>query len=173
VPSPTTQNTQRRRSRLNVGISKEGRKVFKRFGLISFGIPAVLLIFISILYVSPWALARSSASKNVLNITAVALAAAGLLVWAFFSFLMFRRLWKAFPYIAEKEKGWTFAEGSFGLVGVGASMPSVLGVFFYLFTGDYVRGSLIIALSFVLALLESARFPARIDEMEQIIAEMD
>lgn len=156
-----------------MGISSEGRKVFKRFGLIGFGIPTVLLIFISALYLSPWALARAKASVAVLNITAGALAAAGLLIWAFFSFLLYRRLWKAFSYISEKEKGWTFAEGAFGLVGVGTSMCSVLGVFYYLFTGDYSRGAVLAAISFALALTESARFPVRIDDVEQIISEMD
>jgi hypothetical protein len=164
---------QEKRSGLDVGISAEGRKVFKRYILISFGIPAVLLIFISILYFSPWALPRSHASIRALNLTAALLAGAGLLIWIFFTFYLFRRLWKAFPYIAEKEKGWSFAEGSFGLVGVGVSMSSVLGVFYYLFTGDYSRAVLVIGLSFVLGLLESARFPARIDEVEQIISEME
>ncbi len=155
-----------------MGISSEGRKVFKRFCLIGFGIPTALLIFIAVLYISPWALATRNASKAGLNIAAGCLAAAGLLIWAFFSFVLYRRLWKAFPYIAEKEKGWSFAEGSFGLVGVGASMPSVLGVFYYLLTGGFSRGALIIALSFVLGLIEAARFPTRIDEVEQIILGM-
>ncbi|OFW56929.1 MAG: hypothetical protein A2Y75_07155 [Candidatus Solincola sediminis] len=156
-----------------MGISNEGRRVFKRFLLIGFGIPAVLLIFISVLYLSPWALARSSASNAMLNLAAVCLAFAGLLIWAFFSFLLYRRLWKAFPYIAEKEQGWSFAEGSFGLIGVGVSMASVLGIFYYLFTGDFKRGALITALSFILGFIEAARFPARIDEIEQITSGME
>lgn len=156
-----------------MGISKEGRKVFKRFCLIGFGIPAVLLTFISALYLSPWALQKADVSTTFLNIVAACLVGAGVMMWAFFSFLLYRRLWKVFPHLAEKEKGWSYAEGSFGLVGVGSSMSSVLGVFFYLLTGDFSRAAIISMLSFVLAVAETARFPARIDEVEQIISGME
>jgi hypothetical protein len=156
-----------------VAISKEGKEVFKRFCLIGVGIPAVLLIFISALYLSPWAVDRAQVDKSTLNFIAFGMAAAGLAIWGFFSFVLFKRLWNIFPHIAEKEKGWSYAEGTFGLLGVGASMSSVLGVFFYLFTGDYARGALVIAISFALVLVESAMFPNRIADVEQMIAGME
>jgi hypothetical protein len=156
-----------------VAISKEGKEVFKRFCLIGVGIPLVLLIFISAIYLSPWAVKKAEATKGTLNLAAFGLAAAGLAIWAFFSFLLYRRLWKIFPHIAEKEKGWSYAEGTFGLLGVGVSMASVLGVFYYLFSGDYARGAMIIALSFVLALVEATMFPNRIADVEQLIAGME
>ncbi len=156
-----------------VAISKEGKEVFARFCLIGAGIPIVLLIFVSVLYFSPWAVDRAEIAKNTMNLAAFGLAVAGLAIWGFFSFLLYRRLWKIFPYISEKEKGWSYAEGTFGLLGVGVSMSSVLGVFYYLFTGDYARGATIIALSFVLVLLESAMFPNRIADIEQLIAGME
>jgi hypothetical protein len=157
----------------DVAISKEGKEVFKRFCLIGVGIPVVLFIFITVIYLSPWALKRAEATKGTLNMAAFGLAAAGLAIWAFFSFLLYKRLWNIFPHIAEKEKGWSYAEGTFGLLGVGVSMASVLGVFYYLFTGDYARGAIIIGLSFVLALVEAAMFPNRIADVEQLIGGMD
>lgn len=156
-----------------VAISKEGRKVFKRFCLIGLGIPAVLLLFISILYFSPLALDRAQVSNGVLNAAAAGLAAVGIIIWAFFSFVIYRRLWKVFPHISEKEKGWSYAEGAFGFVGVGISTSSVLGLFFYLFSGDYSRSVILIALSIVLMLVESAMFPNRIAEVENMVVGMD
>ena len=156
-----------------MSVSKEGRDIFKRFCLIGLGIPAMLLIFITALCFSPLAIGRSQVSTSTLNIALACLAVAGLGIWAFFSFLLYRRLWKVFPYISEREKGWTYAEGVFGFLGVGASMSSVLGVFYYLFSGDFSRGAVLAALSFVLAGLEMARFPDRIDDVEKMIAGME
>jgi hypothetical protein len=51
-------------------------------------------------------------------------------------------------------------------------MASGLGVFFYLFTGDYARGALLVGLSFSLALVESAMFPNRIADVELAIERM-
>lgn len=156
-----------------MAISREGRDVYKRFCLISMGIPAALLMLVLAFRFCPWAIQRSQVSSLTLNIAAVCLAAAGLGIWAFFNRVLYRRLWKIFPYIAQREKAWSYTEGVFGLLGVGSSMVSVLGVFFYLFTGDLSRSVVLIALAFILALYESARFPARLSEVERIISEME
>jgi hypothetical protein len=155
-----------------VALSEEGKKVFKKFCLIGTGIPAVLLAFISILFFSPWALDEAQVSSVVLNLSTIGLAAAGLIIWAFFSFVVYKRLWRMFPDISEKEKGWSYAEGTFGYVGVGVSTSSVLGVFYYLFSGDYYRSVFLIALSIVLFTVESAMFPNRIAEVENAVAGM-
>jgi hypothetical protein len=153
-----------------VTISREGKGIFKKFCVIAYGIPAVLLAFTLILYFSPWDIDRTQASNAMLNVTAACLAAAGVGIWAFLGHLMYRRLWRIFPYIAEPERAWSYAEGVFGLLGVGASMMSVLGVFYYLFTGDIMRSIIFMVLSFMLAVVETARFPGRLDEVERIIA---
>lgn len=154
-------------------MSQEGRNIFKKFCLIAFGIPSVLLVFILILYFSPWDIDQAQVSTATLNVAAACLAVAGVAMWAFFSHLMYRRLWRVFPYIADQDKAWSYAEGVFGLLGVGVSMMSVLGVFYYLFTGDITRSIILIVLSFVLALVETARFPTRLNEVERIIAEIE
>jgi len=156
-----------------VTISQEGRNILKKFCLIAYGIPAVLLVFLLILYFSPWDIDQAQVSTRTLNVATACLAVAGVAMWAFFSHLMYRRLWKVFPYIADRDKAWSYAEGVFGLLGVGASMMSVLGVFYYLFSGDILRSIILITLSFVLAAIETARFPARFDEVEKIIAEIE
>jgi hypothetical protein len=120
----------------DMAMSKEGKTVFKKFCLVGLGFPAVLFAFITAAYLSPWALDRAQVTSNVLNLVALAMAAAALAIWAFFSFLLYRRLWKLFPHVSQKDKGWTYAEATFILLGVGVMIASVLGVFLYVLTGD-------------------------------------
>ncbi len=154
-------------------MNEGGKGVFKRFFLIGFGIPVVLLAFTIGLYLSPWAVERSEATASLLNTAAAFLALAGVGIWAFFSFCIYRRLWKVFPYIGDKEKGWSYAQGVFGLLGVGASMTSVLATFYYLFSGDFNRGAILFALAGLLACVECFRFPKRIADVEDIITEKE
>ncbi len=151
-------------------LSAEGKKVFGRLCLIALGIPSALLAFCGVLHLSPWAVERAEAAARTLNLVAGCLVAGGLSTWAFFAFYLYRRLWKLFPYIGEKEKGWSYAEGVFGLIGVGTSMASVLGLFYYLFSGDFGRAALLFGLSYALAAVEAARFPARIADVEEMMA---
>jgi len=151
-------------------MSQERRSIFKKFCLIAFGIPAALLAFTLILYLTPLDVDQAQVTTAALNVAAACLAAAGAAMWGFFSYLMYRRLWKIFPYIAEKDRAWSYAEGVFGLLGVGSSLMSVLGVFYYLFTGDITRSIILIVLSLVLALVETARFPSRLNQVERLIA---
>jgi hypothetical protein len=44
-------------------------------------------------------------------------------------------------------------------------MSAVLGLFFYLFTGDAVRSYLLIGLSYLLAAVEAARLEGRMREL--------
>lgn len=154
-------------------MSQEGRNILKKYCLIAYGIPSVLLFFMLVLYISPWDIDQAQVSTTTLNVAAACLTVAGVAMWAFFSHFMYRRLWRVFPYIADRDKAWSYAEGVFGLLGVGASMMSVLGVFYYLFTGDILRSIILITLSFVLALVETARFPTRFNEVEKIVAEIE
>ncbi|MBN2025560.1 MAG: hypothetical protein JW854_02185 [Actinobacteria bacterium] len=153
-------------------INGEGKGVFKRLCLISLGIPAVLLAFTLGLYLSPWAIERAEVSTGMLNAAAACLAVAGIAVWAFFSFYLYRRLWKVFPQLGDREKGWSYAQGVFGLLGVGTIMTSVLATFYYLFSGDFNRSATLFGLSLFLACVEFFRFPTRIADVEEIITEM-
>lgn len=153
-------------------MSKEAKAVFWRFCLIGLGIPTALLAFTAALVVSPWAIERAEVAAGTLTAAAACLAAAGLAIWAFFSFVLYKRLWKIFPHVGDSEKGWSYAEGAFGLMGVGTSMTAVLACFYYLFSGDFSRGALLFALSYIMAAVEAFRFPTRIADVEDIIAEM-
>jgi hypothetical protein len=154
-------------------MSREVKVVFKRFCLIAFGIPAVLLAFTAALFLSPWAIERAEMTAGTLNIVTVCLAAAGVALWAFFSLFLYRRLWRLFPHIGEKQKGWSYAEGVFGLLGVGTSLSSVLANLYYLFTGDFIRSAVLYGISFLLAVFEASRYPGRISDIESTIAEME
>jgi hypothetical protein len=151
--------------------SKEGNRVFKKFCLIALGIPSVLLAFTVAVYFSPWASDRAEVSAAALNVWAACMAAAGLAIWAFFSFLLYRRLWRVFPHIGDREKGWSYAEGVYGLLGVGTSTVAVLAMFYYLFSGDINRSAILFAVSYFLAGVEAIRFPGRIADIEDIISE--
>jgi hypothetical protein len=154
-------------------MSKEGKAVFKRFCLIALGIPSVLLAFVVALYLSPWAIERAEVTQGLLSIAAVCLGAAGLAIWAFFSFYLYRRLWRVFPHMGDRDKAWSYAEGVFGLLGVGTSMTAVLANFYYLFSGDIGRSAALFALSYLLAAIEAFRFPARVADIEDTVMEMD
>lgn len=153
--------------------SKEGNRVFRRFCLIALGIPTILLIFTVVIHLSPWAPDRADVSTAMLNVATACVAAAGLIIWLFFSLYLYRRLWRIFLYIGDKEKAWSYAEGAFGLLGVGTSITSVLAMFFYLFSGEFNRSVIIFAVSFFLAGVEAIRFPTRIADVEEIIAEKE
>ncbi len=145
------------------------KRVLARMCLIAWGIPGVLLAFMAIMELSPWEAESAAVSRLTLDLAAAGLAAAGLAAWAFFAFYLYRRLWRVFPSIGREEKVWTYAEGVFGLLGVGASMPSVLAVFLYLFGGGFWRALFLAALSLVLAAVETARFSLRAEEVEDIL----
>lgn len=152
-------------------MSREGKAVFRRFCLIALGIPLVLLAFTSVLFLSPWAIERAEVSAGTLTLATACLAAAGVAIWAFFTFYLYRRLWRLFPHIGDREKGWSYAEGVFGLLGVGTSMTAVLANFYYLFSGDFGRSAALFALSFLLATVEAFRFPMRIANVEDTLTE--
>lgn len=149
------------------------RRVLTRMCLIAWGIPLVLLAFVAVMELSPWKMESARASRLTLNLVAAALAAAGLAAWAFFSLYLYRRLWNVFPHVGRSEKAWTYAEGVFGLLGVGAGMSSVLSVFLYLFGGGFWRSVLLACLSLVLAGVETARFPVRAAEVEDLLEDME
>ncbi|MDY6794826.1 MAG: hypothetical protein SWK76_06045 [Actinomycetota bacterium] len=154
-------------------ISKEGRNVFKRFCLIALGIPTTLLVFVLALYFFPLAIEKAQVSTMVLNVAAACLGLIGLGIWLFFGQYLYGRLWKLYPDVTTREKAVSYAMGVFGFLGVGTSMVSVLGLFYYLFSGDVTRGVVLIGVSVILALVESARFPGRFDRVERIIAELE
>lgn len=137
--------------------------------LIAWGIPVVLLAFMAFMEFSPWKAEGAHVNRLTLNLAAAGLAAAGLAAWAFFTLYLYRRLWKVFPYVGRGEKAWTYAEGVFGLQGVGASMSSVLGIFLYLFGGGFWRAVILASLSLLLAAVETARFPLRAAEVEDLL----
>lgn len=142
------------------------------FCLVGMGIPTALLAFMLVAHYGPWSLDRAEVTAGTLNLAAACVAAGGAIAWAFFDFYLYGRLWKLFPYLGDREKGWSYADGVFVLQGVGSSMSSVLGMFFFLFSGDLVRGMALVAMSYLLALVEVFRFPARMDRVEETIERM-
>ncbi|MGC8960796.1 MAG: hypothetical protein ACP5OO_13645 [Chloroflexia bacterium] len=75
--------------------------------------------------------------------------------------------------MGQSEKAWTYAEGVFGLLGVGAGMSSVLGMFLYLFGGGFWRAALLACLSLALAGVETVRFPLRAAEVEDLLEDRE
>ena len=144
-------------------------RVFARMCVIAWGIPLVLLSFMVAMEISPWKAESAHVSRLTLDLAAVGMAAGGLAAWAFFSVYLYRRLWKVFPQIGQEDKAWTYAEGVFGLQGVGTSVSSVLGVFLYLFGGGFWRAVILASLSLVLATVETARFSLRAGEVEDLL----
>ncbi|MGQ9474726.1 MAG: hypothetical protein ACUVT4_03845 [Actinomycetota bacterium] len=149
------------------------KRVFTRMCLIAWGIPAVLLAFTTAMELSPWKAEPAQVDRLALDLSAAGLAAAGLGAWAFFSLYLYRRLWKLFPHVGRGEKAWTYAEGVFGLQGVGTGMSSVLSVFLYLFGGGYWRAAILASLSLVLAAVETGRFPLRAAEVEDLLEDLE
>lgn len=148
------------------------RRVFARMCLIAWGIPVALLAFMAVMEFTPWKAERAHVSRIALDLATAGLAGAGLAAWAFFAFYLYRRLWKVFPHVGRSEKAWTYAEGVFGLQGVGASMSSVLGIFLYLFGGGFGRAVLLASLSLVLAGVETVRFPVRVEAVEDLLKDV-
>ncbi len=91
------------------------------------------------------------------------MAAVGCGFWAFFSFFVFGRLWKVFEKVSSREKVWEFMEGSYLFIGVGISLVAALGVFYFIFTGDFARSLFLFGLAGVLYGLEALRFRTRVE----------
>lgn len=102
-------------------------------------------------------------SGAVLSAVAAGLAAVGCGFWAFFSYLVFGRLWKVFDAVSSREKVWDFLEGSYLFIGVGISLVGALGVFYFVFTGDFARSLFLFGLSAALFILEGLRFRSRVE----------
>jgi len=105
----------------------------------------------------------STHSGTVLSAVAAGLAVVGCGFWAFFSFLVFGRLWKVFDTVSSRDKVWEFLEGSYLFIGVGISLVAALGVFYFIFTGDFARSLFIFGLSAALFIFEALRFRTRVE----------
>ncbi len=105
-----------------------------------------------------------SASAMVLSLVTAGLALVGCGFWAFFSYLIYGRLWKVFETVSSREKVWDFLEGSYLFVGVGISLVAALGVFYFIFTGDFARALFLFGLSAVLYIVEAVRFRTRVED---------
>ncbi len=105
----------------------------------------------------------TSASPTVLSLATAGLAVLGVGFWAFFSFLVFGRLWKMFDTISSREKVWEFLDGSYLFIGVGLSLVASLGVFYFIFTGDFARALFLFGLSLALYAFEALRFRTRVE----------
>lgn len=140
------------------------RRVIGRFYLIQFGIPAVLLAFEVFLALVIEEGLTPRISRPLSALVGAVLLVVGLGLWTFFSSVLFRRLWSLFPVAGEESKFWVYAEGVFGLVGVGVSMTALLGFFHFLLARDVVVGITLGIVSLALGALEARRFEARVKE---------
>ncbi len=142
----------------------ESRKVFGRFCLIQFGIPATLLFLQWLMLIITGRGLVPKIERLFSLLIAAGLLVAGLGLWWFFGAIMFRRLWQIFPIAGDERKFWVYAEGVFGLVGVGVSMPALLGFFHFLLFTDIVAGSILGGVSLALAFYETGRFGVRVGD---------
>lgn len=147
------------------------RTVLVRLCLIQFGIPSVLLLFQWLLLFITVRGATPKIDRLASSLIAAALLAAGLGLWWFFGSVMFRRLWQVFPVAGDERKFWVYAEGVFGLTGVGVAMPALLGFFQFLLSSDVVAGSALGGISLALGFYEASRFDAKVETAVAIISE--
>lgn len=124
------------------------------------GIPLVLFVATLVFHLVG-KIKTTSASAAVLSIATAGLALVGVGFWAFFSFLIFGRLWKLFETVSSREKVWEFLDGSYLFIGVGLSLVAALGVFYFIFTGDFARSLFLFGLSAALYTFEALRFRTR------------
>jgi hypothetical protein len=143
------------------------KRVFLRFLVIGLGIPLVLLAASTIIYFSH-PVERKQLSPTFFSLITLGLAAAGAIIWIFFSKILYHRLWTVFGHLPELQDAWTFAEGVYGLIGVGISLSSALGLLYYLISGDFLRSLFLHALAVLLLAIEVSRFLPRMDRLEEI-----
>jgi hypothetical protein len=148
-----------------LGADVAGRKrVLGRFYLIQFGIPVVLLLLQVIMVLATGKGTAPRISRPLSAAVGAGLLAMGLALWFFFSSLLYRRLWRLFSVAGEEGKFWTYAEGVFGLVGVGVAMPALLGFFHFLLTADLAVGVALAMVSLALGAGEAYRFDGKVVE---------
>jgi|GEM_PF-938933 len=143
------------------------RKVLTRFLLIAGGISLLLLA------VELMGLAALGGEPSRLTGYSRWLAVAGLLLagmgsWAFFSQFLFRRLLRFLGAAASEEDVWAFAQGCYGLVGVGIALSPAMAFFYYALTRDFAGSMALHGLAWVLLAAELLRFLPRTDELEEM-----
>ncbi len=126
------------------------------------GIPLVLFVATLVFHLIG-KVKVTSQSGAVLSAVTAGLAVVGCGFWAFFSYLVFGRLWKVFETVSSSEKVWEFMEGSYLFIGVGISLVAALGVFYFIFTGDFARSIFLFGLSAALFVFEGLRFRTRVE----------
>lgn len=127
------------------------------------GIPLVLFVATLVFHLVG-KVKTTSASATILSLATAGLALVGCGFWAFFSYLVYGRLWKVFETVSSRDKVWEFLEGSYLFVGVGISLVAALGVFYFIFTGDFARALFLFGLSAALYLVEALRFRTRVED---------
>ncbi len=123
-------------------LKSEQRKVLVRFLVVGLGIPVILLVMELIIFFSVeeqdmrW-------DGGTRWLIVAGLAGLGLVCWAFFSRLLYRRLWEIYGYSHDAQDPWSFCEGIYGFIGVGIALNSVIGFFYYVINRD-LAGSLVL-----------------------------
>jgi hypothetical protein len=154
-----------------VGIlTTEQRKILVRFLVIGLGIPVVLCVMELIIYFATEQKDMRYATGTSWLIVA-GLAVLSVACWAFFSQLLYRRLWDLLSHAPDSQDPWSFAEGAYGFVGVGISLSSVMGFFYYLINRDLAGSLCLYGLALILLGVELSRFLKRMDELEERIKE--
>lgn len=153
-------------------LTPEQNKVLVRFLAIGLGIPLVLLAMeLIIFFVVEESEMHWTGGTRWLIVAG--LACVGLFCWAFFSQLLYRRLWEIYGYNPDAQDPWSFSEGVYGFVGVGIALNSVIGFFYYAINRDLGGSLVLFSLVIVLLGLELKRFIPRIKEIEMEMEERD
>ncbi len=148
----------------------EQRKILVRFLVIGLGIPVVLCLMELIIHFATEERTMQATGGTRWLIVA-GLAILDVACWALFSQLLYRRLWDLFGYTSEDQDPWSFAEGTYGFIGVGISMSAVIGFFYYVINRDLIGSLALFGLTLVLLGIELSRFLPRMDGLEEQIKE--
>ncbi len=147
-------------------LTTEQRKILARFLVIGLGIPLVLLVMeLVIQFATEEKAMRYVSGTRWLIIGCLLLV--GLGCWALFSQLLYPRLWALYSHSRDTQDVWSFAEGTYGFIGVGISLSSVIGFFYYVVNRDFAGSLCLYGLALVLLAVELSRFLKRMDQLEE------
>ncbi len=148
-------------------MSGTGRsKVLARLLVIGLGIPSVILVMeLAIQFTAEEKAVRYASGARWLIVALLALLGAA--CWALFGQVLYRRLWSIYSLSPDSQDAWSFAEGAYGLIGVGISLNSVIGFFYYAVNRDPAGSFVLFGLALALLAAELLRFPGRMDELEE------
>jgi hypothetical protein len=96
---------------------------------------------------------------------------AGAAAWAFFAQFLYHRLMGLLRGTGGPRDVWTFAEGAYGLIGVGISLSPAMAFFYYSMSRDFPGSLALHGLAWILVAVELLRFLPRTDALEEMAEE--